>query len=195
MDEGAASRNANDVLMLRVQIKSLRELTVIVNKTTLETEKARDEIHNQIQQIEQRLYPKRTHSHDDAHEMLAEVDNWDLRDHRQQATRVKGFRQVGMSTCSRVWSPQEEKQVCPGHFWMLKVDKVSGSNSCVEKKFMLGIHKYEEYKGVHFGNGDCVLLVDVCLHRVDEDDSGLTFEEWDPSTRQSCASLVSTSEK
>jgi hypothetical protein len=21
----------------------------------------------------------------------------------------------------------------------------------------------------------------VCLHRVDEDDSGLTFEEWDPS--------------
>ncbi len=32
-----------------------------------------------------------------------------------------------------------------------------------------------------FGNGDCDLVVDVWLHRVDEDDSGLTFEEWDPS--------------
>ncbi len=32
-----------------------------------------------------------------------------------------------------------------------------------------------------FGNGDCTLLVDVWLHRVDEDASGLTFEEWDPS--------------
>ncbi len=34
-----------------------------------------------------------------------------------------------------LWSPQEERQVRPGHFWMLKFDKVAGSNSCVEKKF------------------------------------------------------------
>ncbi len=32
-----------------------------------------------------------------------------------------------------------------------------------------------------FGNGDFALVVDVWLHRVDEDVSGLTFEEWDPS--------------
>ena len=35
---------------------------------------------------------------------------------------------------------------------------------------------------MRFGHGDCDLVVDVCLHRVDEDTSGLTFEEWDPST-------------
>ncbi len=29
-----------------------------------------------------------------AHEMLAEVDDWDLRDHRQQATRVQNRRNV-----------------------------------------------------------------------------------------------------
>ena len=34
---------------------------------------------------------------------------------------------------------------------------------------------------MRFGNGDCALVVDVWLHRVDEDASGLTFEEWDPS--------------
>ncbi len=69
----------------------------------------------------------------------------------------------------------------PGHFWLVKFGKVPGSNSCVEKKFKLGTRKYEEYKGVRFGNGDYALVVDVWLHRVDEDASGLTFEEWDPS--------------
>jgi hypothetical protein len=45
----------------------------------------------------------------------------------------------------------------------------------------LGTRKHEEYKGVRFGNGDYVLVVDVWFHRVDEDASGLTFEKWDPS--------------
>ncbi len=69
----------------------------------------------------------------------------------------------------------------PGHFCLLKFGKVPGSNNCVEKKFKSGTRKYEEYKGVRFGNGDCALVVDVWIHRVDEDVSGLTFEEWDPS--------------
>ena len=101
MDEGAASRNANDVLMLRAQLKSLGERAVIANKVALEAEKARDELHNQIEQIEQRLHPKRARSHDDAgdaHEMLAEVENWDLRDHRQQATRVQNRRNVQLGS-------------------------------------------------------------------------------------------------
>ena len=53
--------------------------------------------------------------------------------------------------------------------------------SCVEKDFILGPRKCEEYKGRRFYNGDCDLVVDVWIHRVDEDVSGLTFEEWDPS--------------
>ncbi len=56
----------------------------------------------------------------------------------------------------------------------------AGSRPLV-KKFKLGTRKYEEYKGVCFGNGDYSLVVDVWFHRVDEDVSGLTFEEWDPS--------------
>ncbi len=52
----------------------------------------------------------------------------------------------------------------------------------IKKKFKLGTRKYEEYMGVCFGNGDCALVIDVWFHRVDEDTSGLTFEEWDPST-------------
>jgi hypothetical protein len=60
---------------------------------------------------------------------------------------------------------------------LLKFGMVAGSMSCVEKEFKLGPCKYEEYKGLRFRDGDCALVVDVCLHRVDEDASGLTFEE------------------
>ncbi len=28
-----------------------------------------------------------------------------------------------------LWSPQEERDVRPGHFWVLKFDKVDGSNN------------------------------------------------------------------
>ena len=71
--------------------------------------------------------------------------------------------------------------MCPGNFWMLKFGKVPGSIRRVEKEFKLGTRKYAEYKGVRFGNGDYTLVVDVWFHLVDEDASGLTFEEWDPS--------------
>ena len=50
-----------------------------------------------MEELKRQLYPKRARTHDDAgdaHEMLAEVDNWDLRDHRQQATRVQNRRNV-----------------------------------------------------------------------------------------------------
>ncbi len=57
-----------------------------------------------------------------------------------------------------LWSPEKERQVCPGHFRLMKFDKVPGRNSSVEKKFKLVTRKYEEYKGVRFGNGDCVLV-------------------------------------
>jgi hypothetical protein len=81
----------------------------------------------------------------------------------------------------------------------MKLHKVPGTNSCVEKKFKLVSRKYEEYKGVRFWNGDCALVVDVWLHRVDEDVSGLTFEEWDPSadtdaSEAPVAMIVNTSE-
>ena len=59
----------------------------------------------------------------------------------------------------------------------------------------MGTRKYEEYKGVRFGNGDCALVVDVWLHRVDEDDSGLTFEEWDPSADTDASEVPVTNDR
>ena len=100
-DEAAASLNANDVLMLHRRLKMIQQRAAEANKAALEAEKERDELHNQIEQIEEQLHPKRARTHDaagDAHEMLAEVENWDLRDHRQQATRVQNRRNVQLGS-------------------------------------------------------------------------------------------------
>jgi hypothetical protein len=96
-DEAAASLNANDVLMLHRRLKMIQKRAAEANKAALEAEKERDELHNQIEQIEEQLHPKRARTHDaagDAHEVIGEVENWDLRDHRQQETRVQNRRNV-----------------------------------------------------------------------------------------------------
>ncbi len=72
----------------------------------------------------------------------------------------------------------------PGHFWICKLGTFPGSMSCVEQKFDLqgSQCKWKEYKGTRYSDGEIVLVVDLCLHRVADDFSGLTFQEWDPST-------------
>jgi hypothetical protein len=71
--------------------------------------------------------------------------------------------------------------------------------SCVEKKFELQGHRWEEYKGTRYSDGDSVLVVELWLHRVTDDLSGLTFHEWDPSagsddTSATVAMLVNSRE-
>jgi hypothetical protein len=196
--------NVPNVLQTMMKLQQDKSRAEAANKLALEVEKERDAAEKAVEELKRQLQPKRPHTDDDAgdaHEVVAEVENWDLRDHRQQATRVQNRRNVQLGSRQNQvkpragtngflhhtrlglvgWIAQEERQVCPGHFWLLKFGKVPGRNSCVEKKFKLGTRKYEEYKGVRFGNGDCALVVDVWFHRVDEDASGLTFEEWDPS--------------
>ena len=39
----------------------------------------------------------------------------------------------------------------------------------------------EEYRGTRYYDGDNAFVVELWLHRVTDDLSGLTFQEWDPS--------------
>jgi hypothetical protein len=82
-----------------------------------------------------------------------------------------------------VWSTEEEANMRPGHFWICKLGKFPGSMTCVERKFEFqgSKCKWEEYKGTRYSHGDSVLVVELWLHRVADDTSGLTFQEWDPS--------------
>jgi hypothetical protein len=42
-------------------------------------------------------------------------------------------------------------------------------------------HKWEEYRGTRYYDGNSALVVELWLHRVADDLSGLTFQNWDPS--------------
>jgi hypothetical protein len=73
--------------------------------------------------------------------------------------------------------------------------------TCVERKFELQDRKckWEEYKGTRYSDGDSALVVELWLHLVADDMSGLTFLEWDPSagsddTSAPVAMLVNSSE-
>ena len=51
----------------------------------------------------------------------------------------------GCVQARELWSPMEETHVRPGHHWLLKFGQVAGSMSCIEKEFILGPRKFEEY--------------------------------------------------
>ena len=63
----------------------------------LEAEKEKEAAEKAVEELKRQLQPKRGRTDDDAgdtHKQLAEVDNWDLRDHRQQVTHVQNRRNV-----------------------------------------------------------------------------------------------------
>ncbi len=100
-----------------------------------------------------------------------------------------------------VWSSEEEANMRPGHFWICKLGTFPGSMTSVERKFELQDRncKWKEYKCTRYSDGDRALVVELWLHRVADDVSGLTFQEWDPSagsddTSAPVAMLVNLSE-
>ncbi len=87
----------------------------------------------------------------------------------------------GCVQAREVWSPEKEAHMWSGHFWICKFGTVPGSMICVEKKFELQGRKWEDYRGTRYYDGDSTLVVELWLHRVADDLSGLKFQEWDPS--------------
>jgi hypothetical protein len=86
-----------NVLQAMMQLRQAKSRAEAANKLALEAEKERDAAEKAVEELKRQLQPKRARTDDDAgdaHEQLAEVDNWDLRDHRQQATRVQNRRNV-----------------------------------------------------------------------------------------------------
>ena len=79
-----------------------------------------------------------------------------------------------------MWSTDEQVHLRPGHHWLFESGDGGEGSSC-EKLFSLPQRRTGVvYKGTRFYNGDRALCVKRWLHRVDEDATGLIFEEWDP---------------
>ena len=93
--------DAPNVLQAMMQLQQAKSRAEAANKLALEAEKERDAAEKAVEELKRQLQPKRPRTDDDAgdaHEMLAEVENWDLRDHRQQATRVQNRRNVQLGS-------------------------------------------------------------------------------------------------
>ncbi len=59
------------------------------------------------------------------------------------------------------------------------------------------IRRCEDYRGTRFYNKDSTLVIKRWLNRVEEDASGLTFQEWTPdvdTSRPPVAMLINSSE-
>jgi hypothetical protein len=81
--------------MMKLEQATARAKTA--NKVALEAEKEKDAAEKAVAELKRQLQPKRARTDadaGDAHEIHAEVDNWDLRDHRREATRVQNRRNV-----------------------------------------------------------------------------------------------------
>jgi len=86
----------------------------------------------------------------------------------------------GFVQTREMWSTDEQIHLRPGHHWLFEFSD-GGEGSTCEKLFSLPqLRRGMVYKGTRFYNGDHALRVKRWLHRVVEDASGLTFEEWDP---------------
>jgi hypothetical protein len=111
-DEAAASPHANEVLMLHSRLKIIQTRAAQANKAALEAEQQWDELHTQIEQIKEQLQPKRARTNDDAgdaHDLLAEFDNCDLRDHRREGTCVQNRRNVQVGSRDNQQKPRTGK--------------------------------------------------------------------------------------
>jgi hypothetical protein len=94
------SPDTPNVLQAIMQLEQAKTRAKAANKLALEAEKEKDDAEKEVEELKRLLKPKRELPHDDvgdAHEMLAEVDNWDLIVHLRETTRVQNRRnaQVG----------------------------------------------------------------------------------------------------
>ncbi len=103
--------DAPNVLQAMMQLQQAKSRAEAAKKLALEAEKERDTAEKAVEELKRQLQPKRPRTDDDAgdaHEVLAEVENWDLRDHHQQATRVQNRRNVQLGSRQNQAQPRED---------------------------------------------------------------------------------------
>ncbi len=84
----------------------------------------------------------------------------------------------------------------PDHHWLSEVGDAGNGTSC-ERQFTLDHRKCEDYRGTRFYNKDSAFVIKRWLNRVEEDASGLTFQEWTPdvdTSRPPVAMMINSSE-
>jgi hypothetical protein len=104
--------DAPNVLQTMMKLEWSNARAKTANKVALESEKEKDAAEKEVEELKRQLQPKRAHSDadaGDAHEIHAEVDNWDLRDHRREGTHVQNRRNVQVGSRDNQQKPHPGK--------------------------------------------------------------------------------------
>ena len=122
--------------------------------------------------------------------------------HRAAVSRYRAAEEAGSRVGCQGLALGEARCVglCAGSgamvHWLCEFGDAGNGTSC-ERKFNLGHRKCEDYRGTRFYNQDSALVIKTWLNRVEEDVSGLTFQEWTPdvdTSRTPVAMLINSSE-
>ncbi len=94
------SPDTPNVLEAMIQLEQAKTRAKAENELALEAEKEKDAAEKAVEELKRQFQPKRAHTHDagDTHEMIAEVDNWDLSVHHRETTRVQNRRNVSLGS-------------------------------------------------------------------------------------------------
>jgi hypothetical protein len=241
--------------------KAAQDEAKVANKVALQAEKDNDVAQKEVQELQRVMEPKRARTHpatsdDDEECEKQSCDDWDLPDHRREATRIQNRRSIPLGSRGEVptpqegkagplehsrlglvgwivlpgqgiknretrvaewvtkalplvkagvwgcvqaraqWSTEEDTHMRPGHHWLCEFGDAGNGTSC-ERQFNLDHRRCEDYRGTRFYNKDSALVIKRWLNRVEEDASGLTFQEWTPdvdTSRPPVAMLINSSE-
>jgi hypothetical protein len=124
----AVSPDTPNVLQAMMQLEQAKTRAKSANKFALETEKEKDGAEQTLEELKRHLQPKRVHTHDDAgdaHEVLTEVDNWDLSVHRREATRVQNRRDTQVGSRENQPTPRTGKDGLLNHTRLVLVGWIS----------------------------------------------------------------------
>ena len=108
----AVDPDTPNVLQAMMKLEQAKARAKTANKVALEAEKEKDAAEQAVAELKRQLQPKRARTHDDAgdaHQVLAEVDNWDLSVHRREATRVQNRRNVQVGSRENEPAPRTGK--------------------------------------------------------------------------------------
>jgi hypothetical protein len=181
--------------------KAAQEQAKSVKKLPLEAEKENDVAQKEVKELQRVMEPKRgrTQSATTDDDEDCEKQDWDLPDHRREATHIQNHLSIPLGSHGEVPTPQDSNDT-----WdrdkrknsQCEFGDADNATSC-EKKFNLSHRKWEDYRGTRLYTGDSALVIKRWLNRVEEDTSALTFQEWTPdvdTSRTPVAMLINSSE-
>jgi hypothetical protein len=110
---GTVNPDAPNFLQSMMKLEQVNARAKTTNKVALEAETKIDAAEKAVEELKRQLQPKRPRTDDDAgdaHDLFAEFDKWDLRDHHREGTRVQNRRNVQVGSRDNQQKPPRTGQ-------------------------------------------------------------------------------------